>query len=92
MADTVIGGSLTVGLLTINDLDASINSMGESLRLQSLSLANVEIMGGKVIIDTKGNLKVKGEITAEKVTTKELCVEDVCVTRDQLKKLLEKIE
>jgi hypothetical protein len=90
LGSATVGGSLTVGLVTINDLEASINSMGEPLRLQNLSLANVEIMGGKVIIDTKGNLKVKGEITAEKVTTKELCVEDVCVTRDQLKKLLEK--
>lgn len=95
LGPTAVGGSLTVGLVTIDDLDASINSLGETLKLQSLGLSNIEFMGGKVVIDTAGNLKVEGEITAEKVTaeeveTKRLCIEDVCVTKEELKKLLER--
>jgi hypothetical protein len=38
LGSATIGGNLTVGLLTIGDMDASINSMGETLKLQSLGL------------------------------------------------------
>jgi hypothetical protein len=37
----------------------------------------------------KGFLKI-AQIVTDKLTTKELCVEDVCITKDQLKILLEK--
>mgnify|MGYP001588905980 CR=1 FL=1 len=62
LSPATVGGSLTVGLLTIGDMDASINSMGETLKLQNLGLADIEFMGGKITIDTAGNLKVGGDV------------------------------
>ena len=44
-------------------------------------------------MEITGDLRVVGEVTAEKVKaeeveTKRLCIEDVCVTRDELERLL----
>ncbi|HEX6977337.1 MAG TPA: MerR family DNA-binding transcriptional regulator [Patescibacteria group bacterium] len=55
LADTVVNGKLNIGTLTIDNATSSIDAIGV-LKLQSLSLGNVEIMGGKVTIDTKGNI------------------------------------
>lgn len=92
LGSTAIGGPLTVGLLNFDDLNASINSLGEPLKLQSFALSNVEIMAGKVIIDKTGNLVIEGEVAAKKVTAQELCLGDVCLTPDKLQKLLETIK
>lgn len=45
-------------------------------------------------MEIQGDLNVAGEVTAEKVKaeeveTKRLCIEDVCVTKEELKRLLE---
>mgnify|MGYP001568320913 CR=1 FL=1 len=74
LGSATIGGNLTIGLLTINDMDASINSMGETLKLQSLGLSNIELMSGKIVIDTEGNIKVGGNIEAQTVTAEEFKV------------------
>lgn len=92
LGSTAIGGPLTVGLLNFDDLNASINSLGEPLKLQSFALSNVEIMAGKVVIDKTGNLVIEGEVAAKKVTAQELCLGDVCLTPDKLQKLLEIIK
>lgn len=52
-------------------------------------MAGVEIMAGKVMIDKDGNLAIEGEVKAKKVTAQELCLGEVCVSPDQLQKLLE---
>ncbi|MBI2640652.1 MAG: hypothetical protein HYW91_02040, partial [Candidatus Sungbacteria bacterium] len=59
------------------------------LNLNGNSILNVsKILGmdGKWSIDETGKLVVK-EIETEKITTKELCVDDVCVTRERFKEI-----
>ena len=80
-------------------LGAGMTNECVSLRIQPLALGNIEFMGGKVVMtkegdmEITGDLRVVGEVTAEKVKaeeveTKRLCIEDVCVTRDELERLL----
>lgn len=61
--DLGVTGKITAGLLSIVGLDdngeSSINTLAGPLKLQSLALGGVDIMGGKVTIDTKGNIKAK---------------------------------
>jgi uncharacterized coiled-coil protein SlyX len=67
MADLGLTGNLSVGLLSIDGLEGSINSLGNPLKLQSLAGAgNLDIFNGQVIIEEKGNIKTLGEITAKK--------------------------
>ncbi|MBI4084800.1 MAG: tail fiber domain-containing protein, partial [Candidatus Levybacteria bacterium] len=67
LSDLGVTGNITAGLLTINGLEGSINTIGEPLKLQPLGLEKLEIMAGKVEIDTKGNVTTKGEVTAKKI-------------------------
>lgn len=64
LGPTAVAGSLTVGLITIDDLAASINSLGQSLKLQPLALADIEFLGGKIVMTKAGDLEVKGSVKA----------------------------
>ncbi len=64
LGDTVINGKLDVGILSFDNLEASINAIGV-LKIQPLALGNIEFMNGLVTIDTSGNMIVN-EITAQK--------------------------
>ncbi|MCL5114057.1 MAG: hypothetical protein M1372_02725, partial [Patescibacteria group bacterium] len=75
LADLGVTGNIAAGLLSVHGLDASlnngsggasINSIGD-LNLQSNGLGGLNILNGKVIVDTKGNIKTTGEITTAKV-------------------------
>jgi hypothetical protein len=70
LADTNIAGTLTVGLITFDELENSIDSLSGPLKLQSHGQENLEIMAGKVVVDTEGNLEVFGEVTAKKFNVK----------------------
>jgi hypothetical protein len=70
-----VTGNIAAGLLSIHGLDsslnngdggASINSIGD-LNLQSNGLGGINVLAGKVTIDTNGNIKTEGEITTKKV-------------------------
>ena len=65
LTDVGITGNLNVGVLSINGLNekgyASINSSGP-IEFQSLGLGGVDFLGGKVTIDTTGNVKVKNNL------------------------------
>ena len=58
-----------MGVLTIDGLDmdssssATINTLSGPLKLQSLGLAGIDILNGKVTIDQNGNMKVLGDLT-----------------------------
>jgi hypothetical protein len=71
LTDVGITGKLTAGLLTITGLDeegnASINTTAGPLRLQSDGFNGVDILNGKIVIDTKGNMKVNGTVTVKKL-------------------------
>ncbi|PIU03090.1 hypothetical protein COT44_05015 [Candidatus Shapirobacteria bacterium CG08_land_8_20_14_0_20_39_18] len=45
----------------------SINTLSGPLKLQSLALGNIEMMGGLVTIDTKGNITTQGTVTAKEI-------------------------
>ncbi|KKS54274.1 MAG: hypothetical protein UV61_C0002G0017 [Candidatus Gottesmanbacteria bacterium GW2011_GWB1_43_11] len=69
LSDVGITGRLTMGVLTIDGLDmdssssATINTLSGPLKLQSLGLAGIDILNGKVTIDQNGNMKVLGDLT-----------------------------
>ncbi|MBU4016147.1 hypothetical protein KKF69_01570, partial [Patescibacteria group bacterium] len=82
LADVGITGNLNIGLLSITGLDscspldkgelegiscASINTLSGPLKLQSDGLNGLDILNGKIAIDTKGNITTQGEITAKKI-------------------------
>ena len=58
MSELAILNSLTIGSLTISG--NSINTIGQDLEIQPLKQGNISFLGGAVLIDTEGNLKVEG--------------------------------
>jgi hypothetical protein len=85
LADLGVTGHLTIGVLSIEGLSsptdpnsppetadgASLSTLSGPLRLQANALGDVEIMGGKVTIDTSGNLKVEGTVTTKIIAAEE---------------------
>ena len=62
LADTIVNGILDVGILSLNNMEGSINAIGP-LSLQPLSLDSVFIQGESVEIDVEGNVAItKGVI------------------------------
>ena len=75
LADLGVTGNIAAGLLSVHGLDpsanngdggATINSVGD-LSLQNNGLGGINILAGKVTIDTKGNINSQGEITVKKI-------------------------
>jgi uncharacterized protein YqfB (UPF0267 family) len=64
LANTSIGGKLTVGLLTFDDLEADIASLSEKLSIQNDS----------VIIDKNGGIMAQGKIEAKSVAAEKFSV------------------
>lgn len=56
--DLGVTGKITSGLISIDGLVPSINSLSE-LKIQDQSLGPINFLNGKLIIDTSGNLKVQ---------------------------------
>lgn len=48
--------------LVLNSVDSSLNTLSSPLRIQSLALAPVEIMAGKVKISTNGDMQIDGNL------------------------------
>jgi hypothetical protein len=67
LSDLGVTGSLTAGIIGIDGLKGEINTVGEALKIQSLSAAPVDFMDGKVVIETTGNIITKGTIKAKKL-------------------------
>lgn len=64
--DVGIVGDIVAGLITVDGVEASINSLGEPLKLQSDKMSEVEIMGGLVRVTTEGDVHVGGQVAAQK--------------------------
>ncbi len=61
-----VSSSLAVGGdLVIQSLDSSVNTLVSPLKIQSLALAPVEIMGGLIKIDTLGNAEIEGNLAVK---------------------------
>jgi len=82
VADLGVTGNISAGLLYINGLDtslaesnakATINSVGD-LYLQNNQLGGINILAGKIVIDTKGNMVVEGKIAAQSIEAEEFKV------------------
>ncbi len=71
LGDVGITGKMNIGLLSIEGLSengfATINTTSGPLKLQSDSVNGVDILNGKVVISTNGDIKTQGEITVKKV-------------------------
>jgi hypothetical protein len=69
LTDVGITGTVTDGVMTINGLDeneqASINTVG-NLKLQNEGAGGIDILSGKILIDTNGNFVSQGQVTAMK--------------------------
>ncbi len=75
LSDVGITGKVTIGLMSIEGLNdagvASINTSAGPLMIQSNGFNGVDFLGGKVAIETSGNLKVNGNaFFAKDVTVK----------------------
>jgi hypothetical protein len=88
-----VSTSLTIGsdfiVQSFTDEDGtivnSLDTLSAPLRLQSLAMAPLEIMAGKVIIDTEGNVEIAGNLyVAGKIEAKELTLRHQ-PTADELK-------
>jgi hypothetical protein len=81
-----VGTDLVIQALGTSGLGNSIDTLTAPLKLQSLAMAPVEIMAGKIRIETNGdvtiagnveiagNLNVKGTISGKEVTTEKLII------------------
>ena len=64
--DVGVVGDLVAGLVTVDGVEASINTLGEPLKLQSEKMADVEFMGGLVRVTKEGDVHIAGELSAQK--------------------------
>ncbi len=61
LGDTSVAGSLMVdAAMQLNDV--GINSLSDTLYINNLKLANVDILGGTLVITTDGNVVVTGNL------------------------------
>ncbi len=44
-------------------MDASINSIGENLKIQNQALANIDFLNGKIVMTKNGDMEIKGNLT-----------------------------
>ncbi|KKT85768.1 MAG: hypothetical protein UW85_C0013G0011, partial [Parcubacteria group bacterium GW2011_GWA1_Parcubacteria_45_10] len=79
-ADFVIDSSLDPN----NQPLTTINTLSAPLKLQSLALAPIELMAGKVRIDTNGDMIITGNLyVAGKIETKEVKTEKLIIASDE---------
>ncbi|OGH46807.1 MAG: hypothetical protein A3B47_01560 [Candidatus Levybacteria bacterium RIFCSPLOWO2_01_FULL_39_24] len=67
VTDLGVTGNINAGLLAIHGLDGEINTLAGDLYLQKQGIGGVDILNGKVVIDTAGNMTVAGTITADEI-------------------------
>ncbi|PJC31426.1 hypothetical protein CO050_03275, partial [Candidatus Roizmanbacteria bacterium CG_4_9_14_0_2_um_filter_38_17] len=67
--DISITGNISAGLISIDGLNGSIQTLSGPLELQQNALANLEVFGGKITMTTDGSIEIKGTIKADEVET-----------------------
>lgn len=72
LADLGVTGHISAGLLSIDGLAGELSTLAGPLKLQAAGLAGVEFVGGKLTIDTEGNLHTSGEVKAKTGTFEKL--------------------
>jgi len=81
--DLGITGMTTAGLLVFDGLEGSINTLSDPLKLQDMALGNLEMMGGKIIFDTEGNIVVNGTIKADEFEGQKIKLEEGITLKDK---------
>jgi len=71
LSDVGITGTIQAGLLTIDGLNGTVNTLAGDLKLQATGLNGIDLENGKVTIDTNGNIITKGEVTVKKLNVTE---------------------
>ena len=56
--DLGVTGTITAGIMTLDGVTGEINTLSDAIKLQPMGLGTVDIMGGKVDIDKKGNVAI----------------------------------
>jgi len=74
VTDLGVTGNINAGVLAIHGLDGEINTLAGDLYLQKDGLNGVDILDGKVVIDTDGNMTVAGTIAADTVESNKYTV------------------
>jgi len=70
--DLLVANSLNIGG-TLSLADNAVNTLSGPLYLQSLGLGGIDILAGKIVIDSSGNLIVSGDVTIKgKLATKSI--------------------
>jgi len=69
LADTTIAGQLMVDANIIIDKDGIQTLPGSTLKLQAYGWGGIDMLDGKVTIDTEGNVLIIGELTAGRINT-----------------------
>ena len=74
LAKTAVNGDLTIdGTLSIENGN-EINVIGTLYLQKSILAQNLDIFGGKVIVDSSGNITTSGEVKAASITTNKLTI------------------
>lgn len=60
--DLLVSNSLNIGG-TLSLADNAVNTLSGPLYLQSLGFDGIDILAGKIVIDSSGNLTVEGDVT-----------------------------
>jgi len=71
LSDVGVTGTIQAGLLTIDGLTGTLNTLAGDLKLQSSGLNGIDLENGKVTIDTSGNIVSESSITANKFIVNE---------------------
>jgi hypothetical protein len=75
LSDLGVTGNITAGIISLNGIDGELNTIGGPLKLQSFGTDGIDILSGKIIIDTQGNMISQGTIAAKEVKAKKFTVD-----------------
>jgi len=67
LSKVFITDELRVGLMKFSDIDSSIESIAQPLKLQPSGLEGIDILGGTIVIDNQGNIISQKELTVRKL-------------------------
>jgi hypothetical protein len=74
VTDLGVTGNINAGFLSINGLEGEINTLGTDLYLQKNGISGINMLDGKIVIDTQGNMKVAGTVVADAVESRSYTV------------------
>ncbi len=71
LTDLTVIDKTSIGLIDLDGNEASLSSLGGTLKIQPLALDKIEFEGGKIVMDEAGNFTAEGEVTAKKFNATE---------------------